>query len=291
MHMGARTPVPYLIEEDIFKIYFGSCDHKGRSRIFNLKININNPSDVFDLSIKPTLDLGSSGYFDDNGVAPSSLVKVDNKIYFYLIGFSVKNKMIFDCSSGLAISLDSGINFDKYDGPVLEKTIYDPCFASNPFVMFDENIFKMWYVSGVSWKTLKDGSLKHYYNIKYKESDDGIHWGVKSQVAIDFKNEYEYAIASPTIVKDGTNDYKMWYSYRAQKNSDTYRMGYAESSDGISWIRKDDNVGIDVSKSGWDSEMICYPIVFDYKDNRYMLYNGNGYGKSGFGLAVLEKVV
>ena len=48
-------------------------------------------------------------------------------------------------------------------------------------------------------------------------------------------------------------------------------------------------VGIDVSKNGWDSEMICYPYVFDHKGKRYMLYNGNGYGKTGFGLAVLEQ--
>ena len=43
-----------------------------------------------------------------------------------------------------------------------------------------------------------------------------------------------------------------------------------------------------LSKTGWDSEMICYPYVFDRKGERYMLYNGNGYGKTGFGLAVLE---
>ena len=47
-------------------------------------------------------------------------------------------------------------------------------------------------------------------------------------------------------------------------------------------------MGMDVSPNGWDSEMICYPYVFDHGRNRYMLYNGNGYGKTGFGLAVLE---
>ncbi|MDR0233611.1 MAG: hypothetical protein LBI31_02235 [Zoogloeaceae bacterium] len=36
-------------------------------------------------------------------------------------------------------------------------------------------------------------------------------------------------------------------------------------------------------------EMIEYSIVFDHGRQRYMLYNGNGYGKTGFGLAVLEQ--
>ncbi len=80
----------------------------------------------------------------------------------------------------------------------------------------------------------------------------------------------------------------MWYSFRAQPGIDTYRIGYAESMDGLSWRRMDESAGIDVSSSGWDSEMICYPKVFRHKERYYMLYNGNGYGKTGFGLAVLE---
>jgi hypothetical protein len=76
----------------------------------------------------------------------------------------------------------------------------------------------------------------------------------------------------------------MWYSFRGL----SYRIGYAESDNGISWTRCDSLAGIDVSKSGWDSEMIEYPFVFDHKGERFMLYNGNGYGKTGFGIAVLE---
>ena len=76
----------------------------------------------------------------------------------------------------------------------------------------------------------------------------------------------------------------MWYSYRGV----AYRIGYAESENGIQWKRKDDLAGIDVSPDGWDSEMIEYPFIFDHKGSRYMIYNGNGYGKTGFGLAVME---
>ncbi len=80
----------------------------------------------------------------------------------------------------------------------------------------------------------------------------------------------------------------MWYSYR-KGDGTKYRIGYAHSNDGLHWTRKDNEVGIDVSKEGWDFEMICYPFVFDWKGNRYMLYNGNAYGKEGFGLAILEQ--
>jgi hypothetical protein len=289
MYVGGRTPVPLLIKDDVFKIFFASYDASGIGRVFSLKIDIKKPKEIFELVKKPILDLGSLGFFDDNGIIPSSILKTKDKVYLYTIGFSVKNKIIFDASSGLAISENNGNDFKRLDGPIIEKSIYDPCFSASPYVMYDAGIFKMWYVSCIKWEKFADDSFKHYYNIKYKESDDGVHWEVKSKVAIDFQDNYEYAISRPTVMKDGPSDYKMWYSYRAQKNTDTYRIGYAESKDGIKWIRKDKESGIDVSESGWDSEMICYPYVFDHKEKRYMFYNGNHYGSTGFGLAVLEE--
>ena len=51
----------------------------------------------------------------------------------------------------------------------------------------------------------------------------------------------------------------------------------------------DGQVGIDVCSSGWDSEMICFASILDVKGQRYMFYNGNNYGETGFGLAVLER--
>ena len=90
-------------------------------------------------------------------------------------------------------------------------------------------------------------------------------------------------MSRPCVLKEN-GLYKMWYSYRGQ----SYRIGYAESKDGFEWTRMDADVGIDVSESGWDSEMIEYPFVFDQNGERFMLYNGNSYGKTGIGLARLE---
>jgi len=120
--------------------------------------------------------------------------------------------------------------------------------------------------------------------IKYAESDDAIHWDRKGIIALNFENESEYALSRPFVLKKDSL-YRMWYSYRGE----SYRIGYAESEDSIKWTRKDRDGGIDVSESGWDSEMIEYPYVFEHKGERYMLYNGNGYGKTGIGIAVLER--
>ena len=78
----------------------------------------------------------------------------------------------------------------------------------------------------------------------------------------------------------------MWFSYRGGMGK-TYRIGHASSADGASWELSLDAMGLDVSSTGWDSEMVEYPYVFDHGDRRFMLYNGNGYGSTGFGMAEL----
>ena len=85
------------------------------------------------------------------------------------------------------------------------------------------------------------------------------------------------------IHEDGI--YKMWYSHRGSKSNRCYKIGYAESIDGLKWERKDNHFKSDLGTNGWDSQMQCYPFVFSMNNSVYMLYNGNGYGKTGFGIA------
>ncbi len=200
------------------------------------------------------------------------------------MGWSLGVTVPFYFYIGLAISEDGGKSFHKvFSSPILDRNWVDPYLTGSPCVLVENDTWKMWYVSGNRWE-MENNRPKHYYNIKYAESADGVNWDRRGIVCIDFKSEDEHAIARPSVLKEN-GIYKMWHSYRGK----SYRIGYAESRDGLHWERKDREVGIDVSVSGWDSEMIEYPFVFDHKGERYMLYNGNGYGKTGIGLAVLAK--
>lgn len=290
MVTGGRAPVPLLIEDDLFRIYFASYDSIGRGRIFSLEIDINFPHKIRALETNPIIEIGATGFFDDNGVIPSDILRVKNQVYLYTIGFSIKNKLLFDAATGLAISDDGGCSFKKLNGPVLDRGVDDPCFAASPTVMYDRDTWRMWYVSCDHWKP-ENAGFRHFYNIKHRFSSDGIYWEPKATICIDYANKHEYAISRPTVIRTAQGDYRMWYSFRAQPTVATYRIGYAESHDGLSWERIDELAGIDVSDTGWDSEMICYPRVFEHKGQLFMLYNGNGYGKSGFGLAVMEETL
>lgn len=287
MVTGGRAPVPLHLGDDLYRIYFASYDGLGRGRIFSLDLNLEKPTTYCNLKTIPVVDIGATGFFDDNGVIPSDVVATEEAIYLYTIGFSVKNRVLFDAATGLAISRDGGRSFGKLNGPVLDRGVDDPCFAASPTVVREDDGWRMWYVSCDYWRPHGTG-YRHYYNIKHKRSADGIYWEPRSTVSIDYASEHEYAISRPSVIRD-KGIYRMWYSFREQPGIATYRIGYAESPDGLSWTRFDDRAGIDVSDSGWDSEMICYPRVFMHGDLFYLLYNGNGYGRSGFGLARLEE--
>ena len=138
----------------------------------------------------------------------------------------------------------------------------------------------MWYVSGTEWQVTAAGP-RHRYHIKYAESRDGARWDRRGLVCIDYQSPDEYAFGRPCVIKDADR-YRMWYSRRGE----SYRMGYAESRDGIVWSREDERCVLDVSSDqGWDAEMVAYPVVADVAGERFMLYNGNGYGRTGIGLA------
>lgn len=281
MQTHAANTVAEHLKDDMFRVYFSCRDEDNHSSIGYVDVDINSPFRVTTVSAKPVLVRGEAGLFDDSGVSLSCITSVNDQKFMYYLGWNLGVTVPWRNSIGLAIYNKQTGQFEKYGkAPLLDRNEVDPYSISYPFVMEDGGLFRMWYGSNLSWgKSQKD--MAHV--IKYAESKDGISWKREGKIALDFKNDNEYAMSRPFVIKeDGV--YRMWYSYRGE----AYRIGYAESSDGLQWTRKDELVGIDVSPGGWDSETVEYPFIFDHKGRRYMLYNGNAYGRTGFGLAVLE---
>ncbi|MFZ1077870.1 MAG: hypothetical protein WAN47_10625 [Nitrosotalea sp.] len=282
MKSYASLPIADRIKDDLYRIYFSGRDSENRASIGYLEIDIKDPRKILKISEEPVVPLGKLGTFDDNGAMTGSLVTYEDKKYLYYVGWNLGGTVPFRWSIGLAISHDNGVSFKKYsDGPIIDRNTIDPYFAASPWVIREDNLWRMWYISGTHWER-NNGEFKIPYHIRYAESRDGIHWERNGVICVDFK-ENETRIGKACILKeDGI--YKMWYSHATKQ----YRIGYSESRDGIHWERKDEQVGIDVSSTEWDSEMMEYSFVFKHNGTKYMLYNGNEYGKTGFGYAVME---
>ncbi len=281
MQSFAMVPVAEHIGENLFRIYFSGRDVKNRSQIGYVTATVSEGNiTVQSYEKEPILTIGELGTFDDNGVTPSWVVNKNGVTYLYYIGWNAGSTTRMSLIAGLAISKDAGKTFTRNSrAPLLHRTDREPfSILTGPCVIMDNGRWKMWYVSGEGWI---DRDLPKY-NIKYAESDDGIHWERDGHVCLELYAN-ETALARPCILIE--NDiYKMWFSYKDPKKG--YRIGYAESVNGKDWTRFDDESGINTSASGWDSEMIEYSYVFCHKTITYMLYNGNGYGKHGIGYAV-----
>jgi len=279
----AMLPVADRLSGDYYRIYFSGRDRLNRSSIGYVEVNMNEPQSVLHLSEKPVLGLGALGSFDDNGVTPTWIVNHRGRKYMYYLGWNKGSTVRASEVTGLAISADGGKTFQRVSrAPILDRTDSEPyTILVGSCVLIEGNKWRMWYDSADQWLH-KDLPR---YNIKYAESTDGMNWIRGGAVSVDFKYPGESRVSRACVLRED-RIYKMWYCYAI--GSGGYRIGYAESVNGITFHRKDEEVGIDVSPSGWDSEMVCYPYVFEHNGKRNMLYCGNGYGKTGFGYAVLE---
>jgi hypothetical protein len=175
-----------------------------------------------------------------------------------------------------------------YHGPILDRSINDPIWVGQPCVMIEDGIWKMWYLSCEKIEYINNHP-EPFYNVKYAESEDGTNWTRENKICIDFNFGTIDAIGRPCVYKeDGI--YKMFHSnrkaigYRTEKDA-AYRIGYSESADGINWNRLDNKIELKKTEDSWDSIMMEYCTTYVYQGIRYLIYNGNGFGASGFGYA------
>jgi hypothetical protein len=283
----AQLPVVDILNNKAWRIYYAARNSKNQSDISFIEVEAGNPSNIIYKHTEPLLRLGELGTFDDSGIMPSCIVNHQDKKYLYYTGWNHEATIGYRLAIGLAISHD-GVLFEKYsEGPVLDRSVFDHCLCASPFVRIENDTWKMWYVSGTHWKMMNE-KPEPFYHIKYATSLDGISWKRDGTVCIDYDN-FTDAVSRPCVIKTDTG-YLMFYSFRNNKDyrnnpSNSYRIGFAASPDGIVWEKKDSEAGIAVSETGWDSEMIAYPYVINFKDKAYMFYNGNGFGRTGIGYA------
>lgn len=272
------------VNGDTIRIYYYSMDENMDGRIAYIDVLSDDPSQIVYRHTEPVLSIGEAGTFDDCGVCPSCIVNSGDKKRLYYLGVQRTEKVPYLYFAGVA-ELESDGNFKRLSrSPILDRTDSEPFVRSATTIVFENNSYRMWYVSAFDWIEV-NGKAVPSYVIRHATSSDGLTWNTTDGICINIQKEDEFGFGRPWVIKE-ENKYKMWYSVRTK--SKLYRIGYAESSDGYSWKRMDDQAGIDVSESGWDSDMICYPSIVDAKGKRYLFYNGNRHGQSGFGFAELK---
>ncbi len=293
----AQLPV---IDPDIrnnrLRIYFSTRNANNQSLPAWVDVNADQPSEIIELCNAPLLQTGKPGTFDDCGVMPSCIVNHRGAKYMFYIGWNVRTTVPYHNTVGLAVSKDGGTTWLRYsEGPLWDRSPIDPYFSGTSCVLIDgDGIWHNWYLSCTEWRKVRD-KMEPRYHLKHATSANGIHWSRNGDIAIDYRDDNEAGLVSASVSK--INDqWHMWFAYRGfdgyrTDTAQSYRIGYAISEDGRSWRRHDEQSGIGISESGWDAQMICYPHVCAVNGRYLMLYNGNGFGQTGFGYAVAKETI
>jgi predicted GH43/DUF377 family glycosyl hydrolase len=283
-------PTPFFIEQlGVIRIFFATTCANRFGRLSYVDVNAKNPLEIINKSNSFILDIGIDGAFDDCGVNPSSVIKNEGKYFLYYAGYQRHLKTPYSIFSGLAVSNDL-TTFSRFKNtPILDRTKDELSLRSAPSVIKLDDKFYMVYVSDLGWREISGdlfkGKKMPSYCLRSAISSDGINWDSSSFPIIYPNDEDEFGFGRPYLHYDG-NLHFLFYSIRRKNIS--YRIGYAVSTDNCkTWIRKDNIDGLDVSSSGWDSEMICYGAPLKVNEKVFLFYNGNNNGETGFGYAEL----
>jgi hypothetical protein len=283
----AMVPVPYNLSDEIIRIYTTFCDEENIGRIGYVDVNSYDPTIIIDYSKEPIIDIGAPGTFDDHGVVTASIIESLGKLYLYYSGYQLTSGPPYMIFAGVAVSENGGKDFRKLstDVPMLDRIENEYATRCVPTVMEEFGKYKMWYAGDARARWVwANGKYLPEYELKYMESKSPIIWPRMSGITSVplTKNSQEHGITRCTVWKED-GKYKMLYSIRSIDNG--YRIGYGESQNGEVFIREDHKAGIQVSETGWDSQMIAFPGIITANNCQYMFYCGNHYGLGGIGVA------
>lgn len=288
----AQVPVVDIHHDGFWRIYYSKRENRGPSLPYYVDVEAGNPKRILGHSEGPILTTGNKGLFDWAGVMPTEIVQVGDLKYLYYIGWSNRVDVPYHNNLGLAISSDQGKTWKKYsDGPVFSTSAKEPGYVGTISIIEQKGLFYGYYLSCRQWKEY-EGKMEPIYDIKIATSENLIDWQPLNLPAVSLQNR-EGGISKASVMKMGEQFY-LWFAVRNEVDyrnnpANSYRIKCTKSLDLLHWERTNE-LGLDIGeKNSWDAEMVEYPHVITYQNDIYMFYNGNGFGETGFGYAILSK--
>lgn len=289
---------PQTLEfDDFVRIYFSTrekdlANEKFVSRVCYVDMD-KSLSTILNVSKAPVIAPAELGAFDEHGIFPINVLRHAGRLLAWTTGWNRRVSVSVDTAIGMAESFDNGETFIRYgNGPVMAASLHEPYLVGDGFVLHINDHFHMWYIFGTGWKKSHDSAVpERVYKIAHAISDDGINWLRDSRPIIDDVLGENECQALPTVIQIGQR-FHMIFCYRECFDFRTgagrgYRLGYASSDDLIHWQRDDSQLPLPGAAGEWDSEMQSYPHLFRCDGKVWLLYNGNAFGKEGFGAAEL----
>ena len=287
MASHAYCPTPVLIDDSLVRVLCAFVDAGQIGRCGWVDVDARRPDRVVAVSEHPALDVGRPGTFDEHGVTPLSAVRLpDGRLRLYYAGWQRGVGVRYSLFTGAAESQDDGESFVRVsEAPILDRSDGELHTRSSGLVLADGDGWRMWYAGGTGWHG-PGTEARPRYALRHIRSRDGLDWPRSGEVCLE-PREDELGFGRPCVLqRDGI--LHMWYGRRDL--SGAYELGYATSVDGLNWRRQDEEAQLQRGPAGsWDSEMLGLSSLLETPHGTYLFYNGNGYGATGFGVAIAEE--
>lgn len=212
----------------------------------------------------PVLTAGTNGSWDDVGVWHQDVIEKGGTLMMWYTGADGSNPR----QIGLAASIN-GVDWTKEaSNPVITPTEgWEADGISAPSVLYEGGEYKMWYSGADSSGVVRIG---------YATSSDGITWlkyGSNPVLDVGAADGWEDEdVSAPSVIKDG-GIYHMWYT---GFDGSTPRIGYATSSDGITWNKDGANPVLDLGEAGdWDWLGVFSPDLIRVGSEYQLWYSGD----------------
>lgn len=217
------------------------------------------------------LTLGADTTFDDTRILHPNVVEQGGNVYMFYSGYDGSKYRI-----GVASTTKTGftgVNFTKYgSNPILSYGTsgqWDEGGVSNPWVIYDADasLWKMWYVGFDASQSIQ--------RIGYATASSPTGpWTKHTTYVLDNEVDWEgNIVASPCVIKDGST-YKMLYTGN-EPASNNGRIGYATSSDGITWSKSGSNPVLSPNSSyEWMAASVFSPHTLVKDGSTYYMYFG-----------------
>jgi predicted GH43/DUF377 family glycosyl hydrolase len=280
----AYLPTAITLSPLSIRVFVAFRDAAGRGRVGFVDVDASNPTRVLAVSERPCLDIGRPGAFDEHGVSPLCLIKTPDALYMYYAGWQLSNSVRYQLFTGLAKSADGGNTFARVsEAPILDRCDGELLIRSGGFVFPRGDDWVFAYMGGSEQMSIS-GKPTPTYDLMTLCSGSPLAWSGHGRLALSPRRPKEFGFGRPWILTENDR-YRMWLSVRSAKNG--YSITYAESGDGVTWYRDDNALTFLREPQPWESEMRSCASIIDTQAGRFMFYNGNAFGATGFGVARL----
>jgi hypothetical protein len=278
----AMLPTP-LVLEDRVRVFFAACDEAMRGRIFFADIEAQPPHRLIGISPDPVLDVGRPGSFDCDGVNPSQVFVHEGALVLLYIGWRRGPASApYTLFAGLARSHDGGLSFEKMAQPLLPPSAEERLFRTAPFVVPEAGGWRMLYIGGGAFIDDSAGKRVPIYSLREAWSASLEVWPAqgRERLAPD-RSAGELGFGRPVVCHDVAGAPALMLSVRTE---DGYTLAQAPLA-ALGSGRPAFEPIISPPFEPWEARMTCFGAPCRVGDRELLFYNGDGFGRTGFGMA------